>query len=76
MYEDILGDTNLVNRMMANDPSALVEWSRRMDGSEGEKSPEYGEMMERLEKGEGWEGTASDTQDGEFGDSEGSDLED
>jgi hypothetical protein len=37
--------------MMNNDPRALTEWNRRM--SQGEPvSPEYQEMVERMDKGE------------------------
>ena len=62
VYDDILNDSNLVNRMMANDPKALVEWSRRMGGTEGEKTPEYQEMIERMGSGESVEGVMSDMQ--------------
>ena len=75
VYEDILSDSQLVNRMMANDPRALVEWSRRMEGTEGEKSPEYEEMIERLERGERWDKVASDMQEGELASSETPELE-
>jgi hypothetical protein len=75
VYENILSDSNLVKGMMANDPRALVEWSRRMEGTEGEKSPEYEEMMERMEKGEGWDKVASDMQEKESASSETSESE-
>jgi hypothetical protein len=55
---------------MANDPSALVEWSRRLEGSEVEKDSEYSEAMERLEKGERPESIMGDMQAGEAGSSE------
>ena len=67
VYGDILDDSQLVNRMMANDPSALVEWSRRMEGSEVEKNSEYSEAMQRLERGESFEQIAAEAQDKETG---------
>ncbi len=75
IYENILNDSQLVNRMMANDPSALVEWSRRMGGTEGEKNPEYEETIERLERGEGWENVAADMQQRESASAETSEAE-
>ncbi len=62
IYADILDDSALVNRMMHNDPTALVEWSRRMGGTEGEKQPEYQEMVERLERGESYESVVPEMQ--------------
>ena len=62
VYGDILDDPVLVNRMMHNDPTALVEWSRRMGGTEGEKQPEYQEMVERLERGESYESVVPEVQ--------------
>jgi putative FmdB family regulatory protein len=62
VYGDILDDSTLVNRMMQNDPTALVEWSRRMGGTEGEKAPEYQEMVERLERGESYESVVPEMQ--------------
>lgn len=75
VYEDILGDTQLVNRMMANDPSALVEWSRRMEGDELAKDSEYGEVVQRLEKGEPLEKIQSEIQARESDSPETSDSE-
>ena len=75
IYDDILSDSSLVNRMMANDPKALVEWSRRMGGTEGENAPEYQEMVERLERGESVESVAADMQKRELG-GEGASLDD
>lgn len=66
IYDDILSDPDLTNRMMANDPTALVEWSRRMGGTEGEKTPEYQEMVERLERGENAEGVMAEMKQKEF----------
>ena len=66
IYDDILSDSNLTNRMMANDPTALVEWSRRMGGTEGEKTSEYQEVVERLERGENAEGVMADMKQKEF----------
>lgn len=62
IYGDILDDSALVNRMMHNDPTAMVEWSRRMGGTEGEKAPEYQEMVERLERGESYESVMPEMQ--------------
>jgi len=88
VYESILSDSDLVKGMMANDPRALVEWSRRMEGTEGEKAPEYEEMMERMERGpeyeemmermergERWDEVASEMQERESASSETSELE-
>jgi len=72
IYDDILSDSSLVNRMMANDPKALVEWSRRMGGTEGEDTPEYQEMIERMERGESVESVASDMKQRQFGGEPGS----
>jgi putative FmdB family regulatory protein len=62
IYGDILDDSALVNRMMHNDPTAMVEWSRRMGGTDGEKAPEYQEMVERLERGESYESVMPEMQ--------------
>ena len=62
IYGDILDDSALVDRMMHNDPTAMVEWSRRMGGTEGEKQPEYQEMVERLERGESYENVVPEVQ--------------
>jgi len=74
VYENILGDSDLVNRMMANDPKAMLEWSRKMGGTEGEKEPEYQEMVERLERGDSPESVVSDFQRRESGGDEASDI--
>ena len=51
VYEGILSDRELTQGMMHNDPRAMAEWNRRMSG--GEKvSPEYEEMVERMDRGE------------------------
>ena len=68
IYGDILDDSTLVNRMMHNDPTAMVEWSRRMGGTEGEKLPEYQEMVERLERGESYESVVPEMQKRIMGD--------
>jgi putative FmdB family regulatory protein len=68
VYGDILDDSALVNRMMHNDPTAMVEWSRRMGGTEGEKAPEYQEMVERLERGESYESVMPEMQKRILGD--------
>ena len=53
IYDDLLSDNRLVQGMMADDPRALAEWSKRMDTtSPGEITSEHREMLERLEKGE------------------------
>ncbi len=75
VYDDILGDTQLVNRMMANDPSALVEWSRKMEGSEAEKDSEFGDVIERMQRGEGLDSIAAEMGEGEADSLEGSDWE-
>ncbi len=70
VYEDILSDSSLINRMMADDPRALVEWSRKMEGTEAEKTPEYQEVMERLDRGENWQKVITEMQQKELGSSE------
>ena len=75
VYDNILGDTQLVNRMMANDPSALVEWSRRMEGDDLAKDSEYGEVVQRLEKGEPLDKIQSEMMGGESDSPETSDFE-
>lgn len=51
VYEDILSDRELTQRMMRNEPSALAEWNKRL--TRGEKvGPEYEEITERMERGE------------------------
>jgi putative FmdB family regulatory protein len=67
VYEDILSDNDLTKRMMANDPSAMLEWSRKMEGTQNEKTPEYQEMVERMEKGEPIGKFIHDFQQREFG---------
>jgi len=52
VYEDILNDNDLTKGMMANDPRAMLEWSRRLEGTESEKTPEYEEMIQKMERGE------------------------
>ena len=51
VYEDILGDSRLVNRMMANDPSALAEWNKKMSRDDT-VAPEYEDMLGKMEAGE------------------------
>jgi putative FmdB family regulatory protein len=60
VYDDILSDDKLVRGMMSDDPRALAEWSRRMEGSSGDSSPEYEEMLQRLDKGERVESIVDD----------------
>ena len=53
IYEDILSDRQLVRGLESSDPRALVEWNRRMSHGAGEDiSPEYEDMMGKLEDGE------------------------
>lgn len=61
-YEDILNDNQLVERMMANDPHAMLEWSRKMEGTEAEKMPEYEEVIERMDRGEDLQKVVSEIQ--------------
>ncbi len=71
VYDDILSDNRLVRGMMSDDPHALAEWTRRMEGTApGETGPEYEEMMERLERGERWEKIATEMQQKELASSE------
>jgi len=43
----------LVKGLESNDPRALVEWNKRMSrGIDEEISPEYEEMLGRMEAGE------------------------
>ncbi|MFC2043758.1 zinc ribbon domain-containing protein [Chloroflexota bacterium] len=51
IYEDILSDNKLVAGLERNDPKALVEWNQRISRGEG-VSPEFDEMVERIEAGE------------------------
>jgi putative FmdB family regulatory protein len=70
-YDDILSDNQLTRGMLANDPRALAEWSRRFEGRAGTQiSPEYEEMTERLERGENWQKLATEMQEKEFGPTE------
>lgn len=56
VYEDILTDRELVNGMMQNDPRAMSKWSQKMEGAASEDiTPEYQEMMHRMEHGEPWQ---------------------
>jgi putative FmdB family regulatory protein len=72
VYDDILSDNRLVRGMMADDPRALAEWSRRMDDtSPGEMAPEHREMLERLDKGERAEKIIAEMQQREMASPEG-----
>ena len=52
-YDDILSDSQLVRGLESSDPRALVEWNKRMSsGVDEEISPEYEEMLDRMEAGE------------------------
>ncbi len=53
IYEDILSDGHLVDGLMRNDPRALAEWNKRMSGGMDEEiTPQYEEMLDRMEHGE------------------------
>lgn len=53
IYEDILSDSRLTDGLMRNDPMALAEWNKRMSrGMDEDVSPEYKEMLEKMEHGE------------------------
>ena len=53
IYEDILSDSHLVRGLEQNDPRAVAEWSKRMgQGLDEDITPEYEEMMDRMEAGE------------------------
>ena len=51
VYDDILGDSQMMRGMMNNDPKALASWNNKMSGGEP-VAPEYQETMERMERGE------------------------
>ena len=70
VYDEILNDNDLTKRMMANDPSAMLEWSRKMEGSEAEKNPEYEEVFQRMERGEDIQSVVTDIQKRELGPTE------
>jgi hypothetical protein len=64
VYEDILTDRELVSGMMNNDPRAMAKWSQKMEGAAGEDiTPEYEEMMGRMEAGEPWQNVMSGMQE-------------
>lgn len=65
-YEDILNDNELTKGMMASDPRAMLEWSRRMEGTEAEKTPEYEEVIEKMERGEPLEKVVAEMQQNEL----------
>lgn len=60
VYEEILNDNDLTKGMMANDPRAMLEWSRRLEGTESEKTPEYEEAIQKMERGEPLENIAAE----------------
>jgi len=64
VYDDIIHDDQLSQRMMVNDPQAMAEWSRKMEmvGDGRGMGPEYQEMIGRLDKGENWKSIADDMQ--------------
>ncbi len=63
-YEDMLSDTRLVRGLEQNDPRAIAEWSRKMSQAIGEEiSPEYEDIMNRLEAGEPVEKVMSEAEE-------------
>lgn len=61
IYEDILGDHQLVRGLTANDPRAMAEWSRRMSHGAGEDiTPESEEILGKLDAGEPIDKVASE----------------
>ena len=63
IYEDILTDNQLVRGLESSDPRALAEWNRRMSHGAGEDiSPEYDEMLGKLDAGEPINKVMSDAQ--------------
>jgi len=72
VYNEILNDNDLTKGMMANDPRAMLEWSRKLEGTEAEKNPEYEEVIQRMERGERLDKLVSEMQQNEL-DSNGSD---
>ena len=71
IYDDLLSDNRLVQGMMADDPRALAEWSKRMDTtSPSEMNSEHREMLDRLEKGERAEKIVAEMQQREAASSE------
>jgi putative FmdB family regulatory protein len=70
VYDDLLNDNELVKRMMADDPGAMLEWSRKMEGTEAEKNPEYEEVIERMERGENMQSIMTEMQRRELASSE------
>lgn len=63
VYEEILTDRELVDGMMRNDPRAMAKWSEKMEGAAGEDiTPEYRDMMGRMESGEPWQKVMGDMQ--------------
>ena len=65
-YEGILNDAELVKGMEANDPRALAEWTKRLEGTT-DLAPEYKEMMGKLERGEDYGKVITEMQDSELG---------
>ena len=65
IYDEMLSNSQLVERMLANDPRALAEWTRKMDVT-GETSPQSEEVLERLERGERWEKIITEMQEREL----------
>ena len=52
VYDDILSDSQLTRGLMQSDPRALAEWNKKMSqGTDEEITPEYEEMLDRMEAG-------------------------
>jgi putative FmdB family regulatory protein len=68
-----LDDDRLLSGFDENDPKAMAAWARKMQREMGEDAgPEFEEMIEKLERGEGLDGGFGDDGD-DFGDDDGFD---
>jgi len=69
---DSLDDDRLMSGFDENDPKAMAAWARKMQREMGEDAgPEFDEMIEKLERGEGLDegfGGGDDFDDGGFDD--------
>lgn len=53
IYEDILGDRQLVKGLESNDPRSFAEWNRRMShGANEQIAPEYEDTLGKLDAGQ------------------------
>ena len=65
---DDLDDDSALAGLDESDPRAMARWMRRMGGELGEeRGPEFDEMVDRLDAGEGMEGLDAEG-DGDVGD--------